>query len=220
MTDRDVRVLVVAASPVVRAGLRTLLDGFVVVGESSGPDGVARELDVPGEVDVIVASADVFDGADVAGLTGWPPVVLLGTDEATLALARSLDTAGFALAPPDVDARELEAAVLAAASGFVALPRGPMTRHLMTSGLTDAALPALESVERASPDWPDEALTAREHDVLRLLVTGLPNKAIGARLGVSENTVKFHLGALYSKLGVGSRAAAVREGLRRGLIVV
>lgn len=215
MTDRDVRVLVVAASPVVRAGLRTLLDGFVVVGESSGPGAVARELDVPGEVDVIVAYADVFDGADVSGLTGWPPVVLLGTDEATLALARSLDTAGFALAPPDVDARELEAAVLAAASGFVAVPR-----QLMTMALTDAVLPALEAVERAAPDWPDEPLTAREHDVLRLLVTGLPNKAIGARLGVSENTVKFHLGALYSKLGVGSRAAAVREGLRRGLIVV
>ena len=65
---------------------------------------------------------------------------------------------------------------------------------------------------------PFEALTPREHDVLMLLAEGAGNRAIAERLGISDHTVKFHLSAIFGKLGVTTRTAAVRRALRRGWI--
>ena len=65
---------------------------------------------------------------------------------------------------------------------------------------------------------PHEALTPREHDVLTLLAEGAGNRAIAERLGISDHTVKFHLSAIFGKLGVTTRTAAVRRALRRGWI--
>jgi DNA-binding CsgD family transcriptional regulator len=67
---------------------------------------------------------------------------------------------------------------------------------------------------------PDEPLTPREHDVLELVAEGLSNKAIGARLGISDQTVKFHVASICGKLGVANRTEAVRRALRRGLITL
>jgi DNA-binding NarL/FixJ family response regulator len=61
------------------------------------------------------------------------------------------------------------------------------------------------------------APTDREHDVLRLLVEGHSNRQIAQELQVSESTVKNHLHALYSKMGVESRGQAISEAIRRGL---
>jgi DNA-binding NarL/FixJ family response regulator len=63
-----------------------------------------------------------------------------------------------------------------------------------------------------------EPLTPRETQVLELVADGLPNKAIAARLGVSDETVKFHLGSVFGKLGASNRTDAVRRALRRGLV--
>jgi DNA-binding NarL/FixJ family response regulator len=65
-----------------------------------------------------------------------------------------------------------------------------------------------------------QPLTAREIEVLQLAAQGLANKQIAAHLGISEHTIKFHLSALYAKLGVASRTEAVRAGARRGLVVL
>ena len=63
-----------------------------------------------------------------------------------------------------------------------------------------------------------EPLTARELEVLGHLADGLSNKAIAARLGISDETVKFHLSAIFGKLGASNRTDAVRHALRKGLI--
>jgi DNA-binding CsgD family transcriptional regulator len=67
-------------------------------------------------------------------------------------------------------------------------------------------------------DQPVEALTAREREVLVLLADGVGNREIASRLGISEHTVKFHLSAVFGKLGASTRTEAVRRALRYGLI--
>ncbi len=63
-----------------------------------------------------------------------------------------------------------------------------------------------------------EPLTPREHEVLSLVADGLRNREIAERLGITEHTVKFHLAAVFGKLGATSRTDAVRRGFRLGLI--
>ena len=66
----------------------------------------------------------------------------------------------------------------------------------------------------------DEPLTPREVEVLELLAEGLPNKAIAARLRISDQTVKFHVSSISGKLGAQNRTDAVRRAARRGLITL
>ena len=65
-----------------------------------------------------------------------------------------------------------------------------------------------------------ESLTPREIEVLELVAEGLSNKAVGARLGISDQTVKFHLTSISGKLGAINRTDAVRRAVRRGLIAL
>jgi two-component system, NarL family, response regulator YdfI len=73
---------------------------------------------------------------------------------------------------------------------------------------------------RAGREPVEEPLTARELQVLSLLAEGLPNKAIATRLGISDQTVKFHVAAIIGKLGAANRTEAVRLAVRRGLIAL
>jgi len=66
----------------------------------------------------------------------------------------------------------------------------------------------------------DEPLTPREIEVLNLLAEGLANKAIAARLGISDQTVKFHVSSICGKLPARNRTDAVRRAIRRGIIAV
>ncbi|MFL6279887.1 MAG: response regulator transcription factor [Vicinamibacterales bacterium] len=65
-----------------------------------------------------------------------------------------------------------------------------------------------------------EPLTPRERQVLELVADGLPNKAVAATLGVSDETVKFHLASVFGKLGASNRTDAVRRALKRGLLTI
>jgi DNA-binding NarL/FixJ family response regulator len=78
---------------------------------------------------------------------------------------------------------------------------------------------ALHADEEADGDIV-ESLTSRETEVLELLAEGLPNKAIAARLGISDQTVKFHVASISGKLGAANRTDAVRRAVRRGLIAL
>jgi DNA-binding NarL/FixJ family response regulator len=64
----------------------------------------------------------------------------------------------------------------------------------------------------------EEALTHRELEVLELLAEGLPNKGIAERLGISDQTVKFHIASIMGKLGASNRVETVRRAVRRGLL--
>jgi len=65
---------------------------------------------------------------------------------------------------------------------------------------------------------PHEPLTARELEVFELLGKGLSNRDIGGVLGISAHTAKYHVAQILAKVGAATRAEAVREGLRSGLI--
>lgn len=73
---------------------------------------------------------------------------------------------------------------------------------------------------RDPDDPPPDTLTPRELEVLHVLAEGLPNKAIAARLGISDQTVKFHVASICGKLGAVNRTDAVRRAIQRGLITV
>ena len=64
----------------------------------------------------------------------------------------------------------------------------------------------------------EEPMTPREIEVLELLTEGLSNKAIAARLGISDQTVKFHIASIMGKLGASNRVETVRRAVRRGLL--
>ena len=72
----------------------------------------------------------------------------------------------------------------------------------------------------AEVDGTAERLTPRESEVLDLVADGLSNKAVASRLGISDETVKFHLAAIFGKLGASNRTDAVRQALRRGLLTL
>ena len=94
------------------------------------------------------------------------------------------------------------------------------------SGLdSDALVVAPDGADRPDGTDPeadgfDEPLTPREVQVLELLAEGLPNKAIAERLGISDQTVKFHVSSISGKLGAANRTDAVRRAVRRGLITL
>jgi DNA-binding CsgD family transcriptional regulator len=69
-------------------------------------------------------------------------------------------------------------------------------------------------------EWIEEPLTPREIEVLELLAEGRSNKSIAERLGISDQTVKFHVASISGKLGASNRTEAVRLAVRRGLITL
>ena len=85
----------------------------------------------------------------------------------------------------------------------------------------DAFLLAAPTVSRDLDDGASiESLTPREIEVLELVAEGLSNKAVAGRLGISDQTVKFHLTSITGKLGAANRTDAVRRAVRRGLITM
>ena len=86
-------------------------------------------------------------------------------------------------------------------------------------GIRDSGLGARDSGQDGDRDRVfEEALTHRELEVLELLAEGLPNKGIADRLGISDQTVKFHIASIMGKLGASNRVETVRRAVRRGLL--
>lgn len=191
-------VQVSARSPLLGAGLGALLlaAGLPVVAEGG---------------EVLVLDDGWLDDPD-ALTEVWPEgigVVAVGSPAWAEVLAE-LAPCGWAALPLDATPGELLAGVLGAAAGLAVLPPALVPAP---------APPAGEEGESPLPTG-DVTLTPRERDVLALLAEGLSNKRAARELGVTESTVKFHVQAVYSKLGVQSRAAAVARGIQLGLVSV
>ena len=209
-----IRVFVVAPTPMMRVGLRTILttEEMQVVGEAAMPAELATVLS--GIDVVVVAEEESLEGLQRAVTEiGLPALVVLSnSNNRLLAMLNALSPHGWGVVPPDASTAQLQAAVAAAAQGLITLP----------TTLVDQLLEQRTAIEISDIDnaLPDEALTTREREILELVSRGLPNKLIARRLHISEHTVKFHVSSIYAKLGATSRTDAVSRGVRRGLITL
>lgn len=203
-----IRVLIVAPTPALRAGLRALVAeaNVEIVGETVS---LTTPAGIPPDTDVILAADEcVLTEADRA--LGEDPryaALLLSDDAQQADVLRRLPLTAWGLLSHDADAAELSAAIQAVAHGLIVLSSEVVPRLLHRRPLS-----AAEPV--------GEPLTARERDVLELVSQGLSNKQIAQKLQISEHTVKFHLSSLFAKLGVSSRTEAVNRGARQGIITL
>ena len=145
------------------------------------------------------------------GTLRLPPGVVMLTDDPRPALGvELLRRGGRAVLPRHASSEEIVAAIEAVAAGLVVLHPEAMT------SLRSASLARPGPVAAVA----DQRLTAREIEILGLIAEGLGNKAIAARLRISDHTVKFHIASIFAKLSAGSRTEAVTIGVRQGLIMI
>lgn len=199
------RVAIASPYPSVRAGLRAMLtplDAVEVVADVIGGD-----LDPSDAVDVLVV--DIAQGE----LADFDRLAAVHADAALVALVddadagrRVLTSVGrpIAILSREAGPSEISAAVLGVLSGLVVLDPTVAPMDTPTPPLSDY----------------DETLTERERQVIELVALGLPNKSIAVELGISEHTVKFHVGSILTKLDAASRTEAVTVATRRGLLAV
>jgi NarL family two-component system response regulator LiaR len=208
-----IRVLVVDDHAVVREGLRAFLelqDGIAVAGEAAdgeeaieaavrlAPDVILMDLVMPRRdgVSAMRALRERAPAARVIVLTSY-------LDEDVLLPALRAGAAGYLLknAPP----QEVARAVRVADAGEALLDPSVAAR-------------LVEALAAGGGDDPLDRLTPREREVLGLMGQGLSNKRIARALGVSEKTVKSHVGHVLAKLGVADRTQAAVLAVRAGLL--
>ena len=192
-------VLLVDDHRLVRAGLAALLassDDIEVVGEAAdGQQAIELAAQLHPDVVLMDLSMPVLDGVEatrriVAHAPGTHVVVLTSfADHHRVTDAVAAGAVGYLL--KDCDPQDVIGAVRSAAGGHV--PIDPRVAR--------ALLPAPD--HRAN-----DSLSARERQVLHLLARGMANKQIGRALGISERTVKVHVGNIFRRLGVNDRTSA------------
>jgi DNA-binding NarL/FixJ family response regulator len=191
-------VLLVDDHQLVRAGLSALVDLTVVGQAADGREAVRSALVLRPDVVLMDLSMPVLDGVEatrqlVAGIPGVRIVVLTSfSDKGRVAEALAAGAIGYLL--KDCEPDQLLSAIRSAARGHA--PIDPRVAH--------ALLP-----QRPEPaDLAASELSPREAEVLRLVAEGLANKQIARRLGITERTVKAHVGSIFRRIGVGDRTSA------------
>ena len=210
-----IRVLLVDDHAVVREGLRNFLalqDGLEIVGEASDGDEAIEQAQRL-QPDVILMDL-VMPGLDGIGAmrqlrtrTPASRVIVLTSfleDERVLPAIQA-GAAGYLL--KNVAPAELARAIRAAHAGEAIID--PTAAARLVHAIADDARPRIEEPER---------LTRRERDVLELIARGQSNKRIALELGISEKTVKTHVGHLLAKLGVTDRTQAALMAVEEGLV--
>ena len=221
-----VNVMLIDDHPVVRAGLRAILNAFpdieVVL---EGSDGSAVEqltdADAP-HIDVVVCDIQMPDVDGIAAtrrvreLDGPPVLILTTYDTQADILAAMIPY------PTDAQAKaDILAAVEAGALGYLLKDAPEETLHtavLDTAAGKRTLAPEVTNLLAERLAQPETALSPRELEILQALSTGDSNKQIAQQLFISEATVKTHLIHVYQKLGVETRTAAVSAARERKLI--
>jgi two-component system, NarL family, nitrate/nitrite response regulator NarL len=213
MLEHQVRLLIVAADALARAGLSAILASqseIHVVGQLPPADELEESVAIY-QPDVLLwdIGYDADDAlptlADFTHNTSAPtiPLVALLADGAMAAAV--WQTGVRAILPRSAPVATLTAALNAAAANLIVLDAQAASAILVpANGLPDAL----------------EPLTAREREVLQLMAQGMPNKSIARELTISEHTVKFHVNAILSKFGAQSRTEAVVLASRAGLVLL
>jgi DNA-binding NarL/FixJ family response regulator len=210
----NVRTLIIANDPLLRAGLSAMLAGasdVIIAGQLAPNKDLVKQAQVyqPDAVlwdlawnpsAVLVELAEIVEA--VAG------VVALAPDERVAGEVWAAGVRGVLLREATSEA--LAAALQAIAHGLIVLD--PALAGVLVAPSHGTLLGDGDSII--------EALTPRELEVLRGLAEGLPNKQIARRLEISEHTVKFHVNAILGKLGAQSRTEAVVRATRAGLILL
>ena len=198
-----IRVMLIDDHPVVRAGLRSILDSFddiTVVAEASDGSNINTE-----GIDVVVTDIQM-PGTDGITLTralasaGGPPVLILTTYDTEADILAAVEAGAMGYLLKDAPESALHDAVVATFEG----------RRTLAPEVANALM------QRVSK--PRQALSAREIEILQNLEQGLSNRQLAAKLFISEATVKTHLVHLYSKLGVDNRTAAITAARQQRLI--
>lgn len=204
------RLMIVDDHPVVREGLRGMLEAdpaIAVVGEAaSGDEAVVQAAAL--RPDVILMDLRMPNGDGVGAtariLTARPEsrVIVLTTHETDQDIVRAVEAGAAGYLLKDTSRADLLAAIFSAARGETVLSPSVATRLI-----TRMRAPVSGS------------LSPREAEVLSLVAEGLTNGEIGKTLFISEATVKTHLLRIFGKLGVSDRTAAVTAALDRGFII-
>ena len=205
----NVKLLIADDHPVVRSGLRGMLEGqpdFEVVGEAENgteavalvdrlrPDVVLMDLRMP-EMDGVAATSKIK--AEHPGVN----VLVLTTYESDADILKAVEAGATGYLLKDTPREGLYGAIRAAAQG----------RPLLASAV---AARLMDRIRRPAEETP----SAREIEILELVAQGKSNKEIAKRLWIGETTVKTHLLHVFGKLGVSDRTAAVTVALKRGII--
>ncbi|MBB2985634.1 response regulator [Terracoccus luteus] len=195
-----VRVVLVDDHRLVRAGLRAVIDAeadLEVVGEAAdgseveavvartAPDVVLMDLSMP-VVDGIEATRSLRSTGHRAA------VVVLTSFAESNRVAAALEAGAVGYLLKDSEPRDVVVAVRAAAAGHAPIDPRVARVLLPSTGGGDGG----------------PALSPRERQVLALVATGMANKQIGRALGITERTVKVHLGNVFRHIGVGDRTSA------------
>ncbi len=213
----EITLLIVDDHPMVRTGLKSMLEDprIRVVGEANnGREAVSMTAALKPNVVLMDIRMPDMDGIQALEAIKAEKletrVIMVTTYRSTAYLLRSLSAgaAGFVL--KDISREELLAAVYSVAHGT----------SLVDSQFLQDVLRSLESAEKTdeAPAELVEALTAREMDILRLMVEGLTNQAIGDVLGLSAGTVKGYAQTVMHKLGTNDRTQAAVKAIRLGLV--
>ena len=204
------RVLLVDDHPVVRAGLRAVLESLgdiTVCAEAQDGRAALERLEAPGHgVDVVVM--DLQMGAGMGGLeatrrivaAGGPPVLILTTYDTQADVVAALEAGATGYLLKDAQPESIGQAVHDAAAG----------RPVLSPSVTARLVNQVTA--------PGASLSAREIDILRGLATGASNRELAKSLFISEATVKTHLVHIYDKLGVDNRTAAVSRAREQHVI--
>jgi DNA-binding NarL/FixJ family response regulator len=204
-----IRILLVDDHPVVRHGLRGMLEAepdLTVVGEaSSGVEGLEQAVALRPEIVLMDLRMPGGDGVTATEqiLAAVPSsrVMVLTTYDTDRDILRAIEAGACGYLLKDAAPAELAEAVRAAARGETVLS-------------PSVASTLVRQVRRPAPP----ALSAREAEVLRLVARGSTNADIGRRLFISEATVKTHLLRVFNKLDVADRTAAVTTAMEHGLL--